>query len=202
MAVATEQGLPFFQAWAATFRGHAKVRQGDFVEGMALLHGGVAAYRKTGAVVWLPCLIAPLAEAHEMSGQTSEAACLLNEALQIVEKTGERWFAAELYRHKGGLMQRQGYIDAAEDLYRKALGVAEEQGAKLWELRAAMSLARLYGEQERHMEARGLLAPIYNWFTEGFGAADLAEADALLARVQAVPTTSKERVVGGAWNGS
>jgi DNA-binding winged helix-turn-helix (wHTH) protein/predicted ATPase len=183
MAVATEQGLPFFQAWAAMFRGHAKVIQGDVMEGMALLRGGVAAYRKTGAVMWLPCLIAPLAEAHEMSGQTSEAACLLNEALQIVERTGERWFAAELYRHRGGLMQRQGHMGAAEDLYRQALGVAAEQGARLWELRAAMSLARLYGEQGRHMEARGLLSPIHGGFTEGFGTADLVEAGALLAHM-------------------
>jgi predicted ATPase len=83
----------------------------------------------------------------------------------------------------GELMQRQGHIDAAEDLYRKALRIAEEQGARLWQLRATMSLARLYGERAREMEARDLLAPIYNWFTEGFGTADLVEAGALLAHM-------------------
>jgi predicted ATPase len=104
----------------------------------------------------------------------------LDEALQIVERTGERWLAAELNRHKGQLLLRQGHTDAAEELYRKALSIAGEQGARLWELRAAMCLARLHFEQGRHVEARSLLAPICNWFTEGFGTADLAKANALL----------------------
>jgi predicted ATPase len=104
----------------------------------------------------------------------------LDEALQIVERTGERWLAAELNRHKGQLLLRQGHTDAAEDLYRKALSIAEEQGARLWELRAAMSLARLRCEQGRHTEARSSLAPIYGWFTEGFCTQDLKEAKALL----------------------
>jgi tetratricopeptide (TPR) repeat protein len=83
-------------------------------------------------------------------------------------------------RHKGRLLLRQGYCEAAEELYRKALRIAEEQEAKLWELRAAVSLARLRRDQGRHAEARDLLAPIYGWFTEGFDTADLKEAKALL----------------------
>jgi predicted ATPase len=105
---------------------------------------------------------------------------LLDEALQMVERTGERWFAAELNRHKGQLLLRQGHTEAAEELYRKALGIAAEQEAKLWELRAAVSLARLQRVQGRRAEARDLLAPIYGWFTEGFGTPDLKEAKALL----------------------
>ena len=105
---------------------------------------------------------------------------LLDDALQIAERTGERWFAAELNRHKGQLLLRQGHPEAAEELYRKALSIAEEQEAKLWELRAAVSLARLWGEQGRRVEARDLLAPVYGWFTEGFDTADLKEAKALL----------------------
>jgi len=97
-----------------------------------------------------------------------------------VERTGERWFAAELNRHKGQLLLRQGYFEAAEELYRKALSTAEEQEAKLWELRAAMSLAQLRCDQSRHAEARDLLAPVYGWFTEGFDTADLKKAKALL----------------------
>jgi predicted ATPase len=104
----------------------------------------------------------------------------LDDALQIVERTGERWFAAELIRHKGQLLLRQGYSEAAEQLYRQALSIAREQEAKLWELRAAASLARLRRDQGRHAEARDLLAPVYGWFTEGFDTPDLKEARALL----------------------
>jgi predicted ATPase len=104
----------------------------------------------------------------------------LDDALQIAERTGARWYTAELNRHKGELLLRQGYAEAAEDLYRKALSIAKEQEAKLWELRAAASLARLRRDQGRHSEARDLLAPVYGWFTEGFDTPDLKEAKALL----------------------
>ena len=104
----------------------------------------------------------------------------LDDALRIVETTGERWFEAELYRHKGQLLLRQGHAAAAEELYRTALGIAREQQAKLWELRAAASLARLWRDQGRRPEARDLLAPVYDWFTEGFDSPDLKEAKALL----------------------
>ena len=100
--------------------------------------------------------------------------------MRLVERTGERWFAAELNRQKGGLLRCQGQTEAAEELYRKALSIAMEQGAKLWELRAAASLARLARDQGRPAEARDLLAPVYNWFTEGFDTQDLKEAKALL----------------------
>jgi predicted ATPase len=105
---------------------------------------------------------------------------LLDDALQVVDRTGERWFAAELYRHKGQLLLRQGQSEAAEELYCRALSIAREQEAKLWELRAAMSLARLRHDQDRPTEARDLLAPVYGWFTEGFDTPDLKEAKALL----------------------
>ena len=101
-------------------------------------------------------------------GKLKRRSALLDEALQIGERTGERWLNAELHRHKGQLLLRQGHPEAAEELYRKALSIAAEQEAKLWELRAAASLARLRRDQGRHAEARDLLAPIYGWFTEGF----------------------------------
>jgi predicted ATPase len=100
----------------------------------------------------------------------------LDDALQIVGRTGERWFEAELDRHKGQLLLRQGYSEAAEELYYKALSIARQQKAKLWELRAAVSLARLWCDQGRVAEARALLAPVYGWFTEGFDTPDLKEA--------------------------
>jgi predicted ATPase len=116
----------------------------------------------------------------EIAGQIEEALTLLDDALQTVEKTGECWFAAELNRHRGQLLLRQGQSEAAEELYRRALGIAGEQGANLWELRAAVSLARLLRDQRRCTEARDLLAPVYGWFTEGFDTLDLKEAKALV----------------------
>jgi predicted ATPase len=94
--------------------------------------------------MFMPHYIALLAGACEVAGQVEEAKTLLDDALQIVDRTGERWFAAELNRHKGQLLLRQGHTKAAEELYRKALRIAQEQ---LWELRAAMSLARLRRDQ-------------------------------------------------------
>ena len=126
----------------------------------------------------MPHFMTLLARACEIAGQAEEAVTLLKTP-QIVEGR-ERWFVAELNRQKGRLLLRQGHSDSAEELYRKALSIAEEQGAKLWELRAAASLARLRRDQGRRAEARDLLAPVYGWFTEGFDTPDLKEAKALL----------------------
>ena len=149
-------------------------------EGISLLHSGAGAYRVTGAVLLNAYYGTLLALAYEIAGRVDESMTLLDEASQIVERTEERWFAAELNRHKGQLLLEQGHSAAAEELFRKALSIAEEQGAKLWELRAAASLARLRRDQGRHAEARDLLAPVYGWFTEGFDTADLKEAKSLL----------------------
>jgi predicted ATPase len=150
---------------------------------MSLLRSGAAAYRASGVDLFVPHYIELLAAACEIAGQVEEAVSLLDDALHLVERTGERWLAAELYRYKGQLLLRQGHAEAAEELYRKALRIAVEQEAKLWELRAAVSLARLWGEQDRRAEARELLAPVYGWFTEGFDTADLKEAKALLGKL-------------------
>jgi predicted ATPase len=180
VAVATEQGFAYWRAAGTALRGWVNVKNGDFAEGISLLRSASRAYRATGAEAWLPYWLSLLARACEIAGQVKEAVTLLNDALQIVERTGERWLAAELNRHKGQLLLRQGHPEAAEELYRKALGIAQEQAAKLWELRAAVSLARLRRDQGRHAEARDLLAPVYGWFTEGFDTPDLKEAKALL----------------------
>ncbi len=180
VAVTTEQGFPHWGAAGDIFRGWAKAKNSDLTEAIALLRSGSTAFRATGAEVWMPQHTALLARAYEIAGQIDEAVTLLDDALQIVERTGERWLEAELYRHKGQLLLRQGHSEAAEELYRKALSIAGEQEAKLWELRAAASLARLRRDQGRHTEARDLLAPVYGWFTEGFDTPDLKEAKALL----------------------
>jgi len=167
-------------AQGAIYLGWSKAKSGDLVEGISLLRRGLSAHRATGAELWTPHHITRLAMACEIAGEFEEAAFLLDDALKIIERTGERWLAAELNRQKGQLLLRQGYTKAAEELYRDALSIAEEQVAKLWELRAAVSLARLRCDQGRRAEAHDLLAPIYGWFTEGFDTPDLKEAKALL----------------------
>jgi DNA-binding winged helix-turn-helix (wHTH) protein/predicted ATPase len=182
-AVATEQGFPFYGATSAQFRGLVKAKNGDVTEGIALLRIGSNAYRATGTELWMPFGVSLLAMACEISGRIDEASSLLDEALQIAKRTGECWFAAELLRRKGQLLWRQGQAKAAEEYYRKALGIAADQGAKLWELRAAASLARLRLDQGRRAEARDILAPIHGWFTEGFDTPDLKQATALLGEL-------------------
>ena len=180
IAVTTEQGFPRWRAMGTINRGWLKVKKGDVAEGTSLLRSGSAAYSATGAAAWMPHYIGLLAAAYEIAAQTEEALTLLDDALQIVERTGDRWFAAELHRHKGQLLLRQGHSEVAEEHYRNALSIAHEQEAKLWELRAAASLARLRRDQGRPAEARDLLAPVYGWFTEGFDTPDLIDAKAVL----------------------
>jgi TolB-like protein/predicted ATPase/class 3 adenylate cyclase len=185
VAIATEQNFPYWRATGTIFRGWVKLKSGDVAAGITLLRSGSSAYRATGAKAWLPHYIALLARACEIAEEIEEGLTVLDDAFQIVETTGVRWLAPELNRQKGQLLLRQGQAEAAEELYCKALGIAQEQGAKLWELRAAMSLAELFRDQGRGGEARSLLAPVYGWFTEGFDTPDLKEAKALLDALDA-----------------
>src|SRR5262245_11069144 len=162
------------------YRGLVRVNNSDVVEGIPMLRRGLAAYRATGAEAFVPYQIALLAKACEIAGQIEEAADLLDDALQIIELTGERWLEAELHRHKGELVLRGGRPDAAEELFRKALNIAKQQEAKLWQLRSAMSRARLCRDWGHRTEARDLLAPVYEWFSEGFDTQDLREAKTLM----------------------
>jgi class 3 adenylate cyclase/predicted ATPase len=178
--LATEQGFSVWRAQGTMYRGLSMVTDGAVLEGMALLRAGLADYRANASEAETAAYNALLARACEIAGQVDEALAVLDDALPILERAGERRFAAELRRHKGQLLLRQGHTEAAEELYRKALSIAEEQEAKLWELRAAVSLARLRHDQGRHTEARDLLEPVYRWFTEGFDTPDLREATTLL----------------------
>jgi class 3 adenylate cyclase/predicted ATPase len=185
VAVATDQGFSWYLALGRIYRGWVAVKNGEGAEGISLLRSGLNAYRTGGAEAWAPRFIALLASACAISGQIEEGSALLDDALQIVERTGERWFAAELHRHKGRLLRRQGQPEAAEELYCNALSIARQEEAKLWELRATASLARLRRDQGRRLEARDLLAAVYGWFTEGFDIPDLKEAKALLDELDA-----------------
>jgi predicted ATPase len=184
--VTTKQAFPHWRAYGTIYRGWLKVKNGDVAGGVSHLRAGSAVCRATGAEAWTPYHIALLARACEIAAQDAEAATLLDQAVQSVEQTGERWFAAELNRQKGQLLLRRGQPEAAEQLYQKALCIAREQEAKLWELRATVSLTRLCRDQGRRAEARDLLARVYGWFTEGFNTPDLKEAKALLDELESV----------------
>jgi predicted ATPase len=142
---------------------------------------GLAAWRTTGMGVTVPAMLVLLAEAYGSAGQAAEGLTKLAEALEVIDHTGERFYEAALYRLKGELL-RQTISDErqAEACFYQALEIARSQHAKSLELRAAMSLSRLWQQQDKRAEARELLAPIYGWFTEGFDTADLQEAKALL----------------------
>jgi DNA-binding winged helix-turn-helix (wHTH) protein/predicted ATPase len=178
--IATDQGFPFYRATGAIFGGWVKAKNADVTEGLSLLRAGSSAYSATGAAGWMPFYVALLAGVCEIAGQIEEAAARFDQASQLAERTGERWFAAELDRQRGQLLLRQGHPEAAEERYRKALSVAREQEAKLWELRAAASLARLWRDHGRRAAARDLLAPVYGWFIEGLATPDLKAAKTLL----------------------
>ncbi len=125
--------------------------------------------------------IALLVDASVASGMANEALQALDKAFALVEKTGERWWEAELYRLSGRyLTMAPGNTEETETRYRSALRIARKQGAKSLELRAATSLSQLLCEQKKRQEAQDLLAPVYDWFTEGFDTPDLIEAKALL----------------------
>ena len=144
------------------------------------MRDGLATKRATGAEIMVPYYLGLLAEAHTRINRTTEALNLLREALELAERTDERWYEAELYRLRGEVLLAKGDADGAEPWISRALTKAQVQSAKLWELRAACSLARLRSEQGRRAQGREILAPVYDWFTEGFETIDLEEAKALL----------------------
>jgi predicted ATPase len=180
IAISGEQGLPALELWGLLPRGWAKVQIGDVGNGIADIRTGMERRRALNiGAVW-PWFYALLADAHGADGQLHEGLRLLGEALQIVERNDERLYEAEVHRIKGELLLKQDALDAAERCFAQALAVARHQQARSWQLRAAISMARQWRRQGRRDEARHLLAPVYEWFTEGFDTADLIDAKALL----------------------
>ena len=143
--------------------------------------------RSTGIKAQLPFYLSFLASAHAHLGQLDDAWRCIDEAIAAVEATGERWFEAEVNRIAGEIARKSPEADTAkaEKYFEQALAIARQQQAKSWELRAAMSLARLWRDQGKAQQARELLAPVYGWFTEGFDTRDLKEAKALLEELAA-----------------
>ena len=182
LTLATTQGFPLYVGYGTVWQGWALVMQGQGEAGLAQLHQGMAAVTATGQELARPRCLILLAEAAGHGGQAEEGLRLLAEALAALEASGQGDLLAEAYRLQGTLLLRQGAPDAvqAEVCFQQALTVTRRQEAKSLELRAALSLARLWQEQGKRAEARELLAPIYDWFTEGFDTADLQEAQALV----------------------
>ena len=187
IALTTEQRFAFFLAMGTTYRGWTLVEAGDAQAGMDWLRRGIDGFRASGAAWILPFYLAQLATAHAKMGQPEVGLGQLSEALALTEKSGVRWFEAELYRRRGELLRtaHPGATAEVEADFHRAITIARQQDAKLWELRAAASLARLWRDQERPDAARVLLAPVYGWFTEGFETLDLQEAKALLDELRA-----------------
>jgi predicted ATPase len=182
VALATAQGFPQWVAQGTSLRGWALAMQGQGEEGLAQVCQGIAAYRATGAALGVPYACTVLADVCDHLGHPDDGLQALAEAHTLMEQQEERWWEAEVCRLRGVLLLRQpGTPQAeAETWLQRALDIAHHQGAKSLELRAAMSLSRLWQQQGKRTEAHELLAPAYGWFTEGFDTADLQEAKALL----------------------
>jgi predicted ATPase len=185
IALSVEQGFAMYCAHGTILRGGALAMQGQGEAGTAQMLQGLEALQATGAVLRRPYYLAVLAEAYGRRQQTRDGLTLLTTALEVVHKNVERIHEAELHRLKGELLlqpwQDAGFVEEeAEACFLKALEVARHQQARSWELRAAISLSRLWRRQARRAEARQLLTTVYGWFTEGFDTADLQEAKGLL----------------------
>jgi predicted ATPase len=201
ITLATEHGFVREVAWATFVRGWTVAVRGQVEEGIAQMRQGLATYRVTGSELARTVFLALLAEEYGKAGQPEEGLTVLAEALAHAGKTEERWYEAELYRLKGTLLlnDERGtrndelnsssvhrssfsihHSEEAEACFLKAIDIARWQQAKSLELRAVMSLSRLWQQQGKKDEARQMLAEVYGWFTEGFDTKDLQEARALL----------------------
>jgi predicted ATPase len=170
----------FYQANALGLLGWAHVAQGAVEEGEAEIRRNLAIWQATGAEFNRPHVLTWLAEAAGKLGRIDEGLDLLAEALALGEKTGERLYEAETRRLQAEFLLQQGRSAKAEAGFWQAIEVARQQSAKSLELRATVSLSRLWQSQGRRMDARHLLAEIYGWFTEGLDTADLKDSKALL----------------------
>jgi predicted ATPase len=151
-------------------------------EAVQITTAGITAYRLSGSNAWMPWFLSNLGWAYAELDQFDDAWGCIGEAMTAVETTKEKWCEAEIHRLAGEIALKSPERDTAkaEAYFERALPVARQQQAKSWELRAAMSLARLWRSQGKPQQARELLAPVYGWFTEGFDTRDLKEAKALL----------------------
>jgi predicted ATPase/class 3 adenylate cyclase len=182
IALSTEHGFAYWPPQGMMLQGWVLVERGQAAEGIVRMRQGLVALQATGTDIQRAYSLGLLANALRKAGQMSEGLATLDEALAAVDKTGGRWGEAELYRLKGELLMRQAGSNAqrVEICFQQALAVARRQQARSLELRAAMSLCRLWQKKGKQQQARELLAEVYGWFTEGFNSPDLCEARELL----------------------
>jgi predicted ATPase len=180
--VAGEKGGPFWKAFGLNIRGSVLSLTAKPYDAIEILSSASDSSRPLGAMLWYPYWSSMSASAYADIGKFDDAWRLIGEAISTIEKTKERWAEAEVNRIGGEITLKSPEHDAAkaEAFFERALTVARAQQAKSWELRAAMSMARLWRGQGKREEARELLAPVYGWFTEGFDTLDLKEAKTLL----------------------
>jgi predicted ATPase len=185
MELANEKASSFWRAEALPQRGLLIAEAGRAFDGAQLITSGIAALRSTGGTVETPWYLSHLANIYAKLDRFDDAQRYLSEAMMAIETTKERWFEAEASRIAGqiALLSPEPNAAKAQAYFERGLAVARKQRAKSWELRAAMSMARLWRDQGKRTEARDLLAPIYGWFTEGFDTRDLKEAKALLEQL-------------------
>jgi predicted ATPase len=186
-ALADEKGSVFWKAFSTSLHGCASACSGEPAKAVRMITTGINSFRSTGTTVWMPLWLMHLAKARASVGRSDDAWCSIQEAITAIETTKERWCEAEANRTAGEitLLLPEPRSSKAEAYFRRSLEVARQQQAKSWELRAAMSLARLWRDHGKMQEARELLAPVYGWFTEGFDTRDLMEAKALLDELAA-----------------
>jgi len=181
-AVSGDKGAFFWKAAGTMAQCWILALTGKASDAADLLTSGFGAFRSTGSTLWTPVHMSCLAIIHRDLGRFDEAWRCIGEAMTAINTTGERWYEAEVLRVAGeiALMSPERDTAKAEMFFDRALAVARQQQAKSWELRVAMSMAKLWREQGRRDAARDLLAPVYGWFTEGFETLDLRDAKALL----------------------
>jgi tetratricopeptide (TPR) repeat protein len=185
LELATEHRLEFDRMAALLCRGWSLAALGRAGEGIPLITAGMAGWQQLGYTGERPFSLTALGDACRRAGQWQVALAHLAEARRLAEETEVRYCQAETVRLSGEVLLATGDAAAAEASYREAIAIAQRQSAKLWELRSAMSLARLWRDQGKRSAARDLLAPVYGWFTEGSGTPVLKEAKALLAELAA-----------------
>jgi predicted ATPase len=187
IALADERGAPFWKAFGTAMQGYLFALTGNASDAVRAITTGITSLRSTGATLNEPRHLWFLAMAYAEVGQLDDAWRCIADAIEKVERSKEKWCEAEVHRIAGeiALKLRAPDTEKAEKHFECALGVARQQQAKSWELRAAMSMARLRRDQGKREEARDLLAPVYGWFTEGFDTLDLKEAKALLDELHA-----------------
>jgi class 3 adenylate cyclase/predicted ATPase len=175
-------GSLFWGGWGTVQRGCVLALTGKVTEAVQNITSGIAEMRSTGTTLWMPLFLSSLALANAEAAQLDQAWANIHEAMTTLETTKENWYEAEINRVAGAIVLLGTEPDAgkAEAYFASALEVARKQKAKSWELRAAMSMARLWRDQGKREQARDLLAPVYGWFTAGFDTLDLREAKSLL----------------------